>query len=294
VSRRFIDTEIWEKDWYIDLPPAEKCAFNFITQRCDYVGVWTPNKRFAEMLIGSKIEWDHLLENCNDNIRVLDCGKWWLKDFCFFQYTVLDENSKAPPIKSYIKRLQDHGLWNDYQTLLEEYVKTNRIVFTPKPKGTDRVSVGKAKGKPTLSKGNKKGTPSHKEKEKEKDKEKEEEKDQTEKSPSVPDTLNGRIKAAFLSKNDGGFSNYAKEAMGVKGIIKKAEAKAGDDAEVFIQQMMEQFWKMKSSGEKWWKDRPFLPSTLNSSGVWDQVLERIKDNKPSSDSMDVVNEIFGK
>ena len=42
------------------------------------------------------------------NIEVLKNGKWWLMDFCRFQYNKLNENCK--PHKSYISLLERHGL----------------------------------------------------------------------------------------------------------------------------------------------------------------------------------------
>lgn len=146
--KRFTDTEIWKKPWFRKLPPSEKTALSFIKDMCDSVGVWTPDFEMAEFFVGESVDWERLKENSNGNIKILDNGKWWLVDFCTFQYGELDEESNSKPIISYIRQLKKHGLWEEYQ----------------------RVCKGYDKGIHTLQ-----------EKEKEKEKEKEEEKDKPKK-----------------------------------------------------------------------------------------------------------------
>lgn len=139
MGKRFTDTAIWSKPWFRKLTPGEKCAFSYIKDNCDNVGVWVPDFELADFVIGQKIEWEELLEHCNGNIRVLENGKWLLTDFCDFQYGELSKD--CMPHRSYIRLLQKHGL-------------------------PLRVSQEYSKGSNT-----------HKEKEEEKEKEKEEEKD---------------------------------------------------------------------------------------------------------------------
>lgn len=111
MAKRFIDTEIWKRPWFRKLKPAEKCAFRYILENCDSVGVWIPDEESAEYFIGEKVDWDLLVEGSNGNIERLESGKWWLPDFCRFQYGTLDENTKDRPRLSYIRLLKDHGLW---------------------------------------------------------------------------------------------------------------------------------------------------------------------------------------
>lgn len=102
------------------------------------------------------------------------------------------------------------------------------------------------------------------------------------------------IKESFLSKNDGVFTDYKKEGMGIKGLIKKAETRNKDNPEVFIQGMIEQFYKMTNNGEKFWKDQPFLPSRLNSSGIFDTVLKKLQDIQPRElmeDDFEILKEV---
>jgi len=111
VPKRFVDTEIWKRPWFRKLKPAEKCAFRYILENCDGVGVWIPDEESAEYFIGQAVDWDLLVDSSNGNIQRLDNGKWWLPDFCRFQYGTLDENTKDRARLSYIRLLKDHGLW---------------------------------------------------------------------------------------------------------------------------------------------------------------------------------------
>ena len=113
MSKRFTDTTIWSKEWFMELTPVEKCAIFYIKDACDNVGVWKPNLKLAEFQIGEAVGWAELLEKCNDNISVLPDGKWWLIDFVEFQYGELKESCK--PHLSYISLLKKHGLLKGYR-----------------------------------------------------------------------------------------------------------------------------------------------------------------------------------
>jgi hypothetical protein len=139
MADRFFDTELCEKEWYHDLTPIERCFFrDVLLSKCDCVGVWVPNRAQVEYLVGP-FDFKSFPDRCNGNIEILPDGKWWLVDFCDFQYGELTEACK--PHKKYIAVLRRYGL-------------------------LDRVLKGYGKGIDTLQ---------EKEEEKEKDKEQEKE-----------------------------------------------------------------------------------------------------------------------
>ena len=113
MSRRLTDTEVWNKKWFRELSPAEKCAWKYITDKCDNVGVWSVDTEIAEQFIGESIDWSKLPSKCNGNIFQMTETKWWLVDFCDFQHPDLDPKSKSKPIMSYIRELKRHGLWDE-------------------------------------------------------------------------------------------------------------------------------------------------------------------------------------
>jgi uncharacterized phage protein (TIGR02220 family) len=132
--KRFTDTEIWNKPWYRKLPPEMKCAWDYVTDHCDNVGVWVPDMDAAEFFIGSTVDWDDLLRRCNGNIRCLESGKWWLPDFCDFQYGELKDT--CPPHRSYISLLKKHSLFIPYSkgsyTLQEKEKEKDKDSYSSK------------------------------------------------------------------------------------------------------------------------------------------------------------------
>jgi hypothetical protein len=114
MGKRFRDTEIWSKPWFRKMPPAMKVAWDFILDRCDAVGVWVPDFEAAEFHIGAKVDWEGLKESANGNIVTLACGKWWIKDFCRFQYGKICPDSESKVQKSMHSLLLGHGLWESY------------------------------------------------------------------------------------------------------------------------------------------------------------------------------------
>ena len=112
MAKRYTDTAIWEKDWYLSLTPVEKSAWHYIAENCDPVGVWPCSFRKAEFCIGAEVDWAALMARSNGNIHEFEPGKWWLVDFVLFQYGEL--NPECRPHQSYIALLKKHGLYKEY------------------------------------------------------------------------------------------------------------------------------------------------------------------------------------
>lgn len=106
-----------------------------------------------------------------------------------------------------------------------------------------------------------------KDKEKKEKKKKEKEKTPTALALKAPESkeLYNKIKESFESIY-GDFSDYAKEGAAIKRIIKLTK---GDSNA--IKQMIEAFWRLTKSPDKFWSKQPFLPSCLASGGIWDRV-----------------------
>lgn len=137
--KRFFDCDKWDKPWYRDLTPGEKCAWEYITSKCDNVGVWIPDYKGADFAIGENIDWDGFIAKCNGNIEIMANGKWWIVDFCRFQHKDLAEGSKSKPIMSYIELLKSHGLWELFNQ------KTIPLAYP-----MDTLSIGYGKGMDSL------------------------------------------------------------------------------------------------------------------------------------------------
>jgi len=110
----------------------------------------------------------------------------------------------------------------------------------------------------------------------------------TEVPPSEDLALYHAAEESFLSRNDGRFTDYGKEGAALKGLVKKAKARAPDTASTFLLQMITAFWKLRCNGDKFWRGQPFVPSALNSSGIWDRVLETLRREEVDPDVLAII------
>lgn len=112
MAKRLTDTEIWEQDWYIDLPNKYKLVWNYIKDKCDNCGIWRPNKSMIQRIIQEPINLEEFLTFVNiekERISLLPTGRWFLRDFFVFQY-----GNKFSPTsqihKGAIKQLVSNGV----------------------------------------------------------------------------------------------------------------------------------------------------------------------------------------
>jgi len=110
MRKKLHDADIWKKDWFRRLLPEEKTFWYYITSNCDAVGVWDADKELAEFQIGTKIDFDSFIKKTNNNIEVLPNGKWFIIDYCKFQYGKINFNSKSNLMQNIINLLEKHKL----------------------------------------------------------------------------------------------------------------------------------------------------------------------------------------
>lgn len=127
MAKRFTDTEKWNEDWFLDLPTNHKLFWIYICDNCNHAGIFKPNKRMFELLIGEKINSDNFIKDLNsdkDRIIVLPNGRWYLTGFIKFQY---GENLNP-----------NNRVHNSILNLLE----TNGITFSNVVDGTNKPKLG--------------------------------------------------------------------------------------------------------------------------------------------------------
>jgi hypothetical protein len=120
MAKRKIDTGLWPKRWFRELSPVEKVGWFYLLTNCDGVGVWDADLKLADFCIGSPVNWEALRVAAKDNIEVLENGKWWIVDFCLFQYGEIPENPESAAHKNIKGMLVKHGLWERYRSLLPD------------------------------------------------------------------------------------------------------------------------------------------------------------------------------
>lgn len=116
MAKRFTDTLKWTNNkWFFSLSKESKLFWIYLLDSCDSVGVWEENIELSNRIIGYEYSLDTLLKDFSKQIFLFkDNRKWWIKDFCDFQYGELREDSISKPIQSYISLLKKHGLFKEY------------------------------------------------------------------------------------------------------------------------------------------------------------------------------------
>lgn len=83
------------------------------------------------------------------------------------------------------------------------------------------------------------------------------------------------VEEAFLSQlEDETQYSYPRERTHINKLIARVRNKASPAD--FLRQTIETFYRLHTGRDKFWKKQPFLPSVLNSSGIWPRVLEEAK------------------
>jgi len=145
MSKRFLDTDLWNKQWFQELSLKEKIFLKYIYENCDCAGVWETNYRLASFIIGEEVNKQTIdsINNKKEQFIFISDNKLFIKNFIQFQYGTLSEDCK--PHKPVIEKLKKYNL---YEKVLKGFSKG---IYTLKEKEKEQ----------------------YKEKDKEKDKEKE-------------------------------------------------------------------------------------------------------------------------
>lgn len=120
MSKRFVDTELWQKEWFQNLSLKHKILVKYIFENCDCAGVWNGNFKMASFIIGEDVTIQDLqiINSDKEQFEILKNGNIFIPDFIKFQYGTLSENCK--PHKPVIERLKKYGL---YERVLKGYPK---------------------------------------------------------------------------------------------------------------------------------------------------------------------------
>ena len=94
------------------------------------------------------------------------------------------------------------------------------------------------------------------------------------------------IEEAFLAKNQD--FNFKREGPHLVQLERKALARPNPEA--FIKKAIVVFWNLTQSNDDLFKDQPFLPSIMNSGGLWPRVVKRMGKSKItlSSEKVDAI------
>ena len=171
MAKRFTDTDLWQKEWFLRLPDLQRSLFLYIKDNCDCCGVYEANYMLLSFIFRKEITKEDILaiNETKTQIEFLNTNKFFLIDFCSFQYGELKPSCK--PHLKVIETLKKHSLF-------------------------ERVCKPFTKGINTLEE-------KEKEKEEEKDKEKEQlkEEEKKEKVKPINEEMRKRLEELLRAQN---------------------------------------------------------------------------------------------
>jgi hypothetical protein len=132
MAKRFTDTELWDKEWFMQLPCNLKCLVKFVRDKSDLSGVWSPNWIIANAYIGEPVnEADLISIDGGKQFKKIANGKILCIGFVEFQYGKLSE--KSPVHRKIIQILNTHKIPYQYPI--------NRVQEEEEDKEEEKVKV---------------------------------------------------------------------------------------------------------------------------------------------------------
>lgn len=112
MAKRFTDTELWDKEWFMNLSCKQKCLVKYVRDKADLSGIWSPNWILANSYIGEVVSEKELLEIDGGRQFKKSGGKIICVGFIEFQYGKLSE--KSPVHRKILNLLQQHKIPYQY------------------------------------------------------------------------------------------------------------------------------------------------------------------------------------
>ncbi len=99
MAKRFTATEIWNEDWFLDMPSEYKLFWYYMLSTCNHAGFYKVNLRSFCGLNGVNLTSNKVLEYFNagkQRIRVINSSLWLIDDFFVYQYgSTLNLNNRV-------------------------------------------------------------------------------------------------------------------------------------------------------------------------------------------------------
>lgn len=120
MSKRFIDTNLFDDPWFMELSPSAKLLWIYSLTKCNHAGIFELNSKLCVFQTGITKSLATVRQEIGNRWTTLVCGKIFIPSFISFQYPKgLHDNVLAQ--RSVIRELIKYGLWNEEaQTVRQE------------------------------------------------------------------------------------------------------------------------------------------------------------------------------
>lgn len=144
MPKRLADTEIWNKDWFLELSLKQKLLVKFLFDNCDCAGVYKISYRNLKNCFGEEVTKEDFFGI--KQVKFIDDNTIFIEDFINFQYLTPDRPYLNPNNKAHlgvIRRLIKNNI--DYTKYLSPFKGASK----PLQRGTGigiGIGVGIGKG----------------------------------------------------------------------------------------------------------------------------------------------------
>lgn len=147
MAKRFIDTGLFDDEWFSDLKPESKMFWIYYLTKCDHAGLLKFNKKLIEFQTGIK-SLDTVLKELGERLVKVNEQLFFCPKFIKFQYPDFPK-SNVKQQASAIELLIKNGLWDSETNNFKELNNSKETVTQDLPKshvnGNDTVNVDKEK-----------------------------------------------------------------------------------------------------------------------------------------------------
>lgn len=96
MAKRFTDTDKWDDDWFLDLPPHMKCVWEYLRDKCDGgTGLIKISFKKMSLLIGVEISRSEFDSFLGTRVHWVNHEVVWIPGFLLAQFKRLSARNKA-------------------------------------------------------------------------------------------------------------------------------------------------------------------------------------------------------
>jgi hypothetical protein len=140
MAKRFIDTNLFNDEWFSDLSKDSKLFFIYYITNCDHAGIFKFNKKLCEFQTGIK-NFELIFKELGNRLVTLNDGIFFMPAYLKFQYPDFPK-SKVKQQISAVKLLENQGVTldklNTYLSVskeLDNYYEYVNVNVNEKEKG---------------------------------------------------------------------------------------------------------------------------------------------------------------
>lgn len=125
MAKRFIDTELFNDEWFCELSKDSKLFFLYFITNCDHAGILKLNRKLFEFQTGIK-NFDIVMKEFGNRLVTIKDNLFFMPKYIFYQYPDFPKSQVKQQISA-VKILDSHGITleklNTYLTLNKDLPK---------------------------------------------------------------------------------------------------------------------------------------------------------------------------